>query len=121
MQSFGATLTVGPFFWLMGQTILVAFSLTCSLIKMILSNSQKLRKAQTARASRVPCSSSTRGTGIFPHTSLPSTRNMNAKVAVELYYIVSKMSVHNFSLTLSIHTLTRLETMLCVMCLIQGI
>ena len=37
-------------------------------------------------------SSRARGTGIFLHTSLPSTRNMNAKVAVELYYIFSKMS-----------------------------
>ena len=32
-------------------------------------------------------SSGTRETGVFVHTSLPLTRNMNAKIAVELYYI----------------------------------
>ena len=62
MQSFGATLTVGPhFFCLMGQTILVAFSLKTSRARTDMlsyqndarSNSQKLRKPQTARASRV--------------------------------------------------------------------
>ena len=100
MQSFGATLTVGPhFFCLMGQTILVAFSLKTSraCTDMLSYQNDAVKFSKTAKDTNSTCivyhSSSTRGTGIFLHTSLPSTRNMNAKVAVELYYIFSKMSI----------------------------
>ena len=63
-------------------------------------------------------SSRTRGTGFCLQTSMSLTMNMNVKVAVELYYIFSKISKFgiskigafhliildsgNFSLTLSI-------------------
>ena len=71
-------------------------------MKMMLSKSQKLRKTQTARARdasrdvhvmhHVHHNSRARGTGTFLQTSPPLTRNMIAKVAVELYCIFSKIS-----------------------------
>ena len=47
-----------------------------------------------------------RGTVLSLQTSQSLTRNMNVKVAIELYYIfskISKLDTGNFSLTLSIY------------------
>ena len=83
------------------QTISVAFSLkTSRACTDMLSNQNDAVKFSKKNCERhkqhvhhVHHGSSTRGTGTFLHISLPSTGNMNAKVAVELYYIFSKMSI----------------------------
>ena len=102
MQSFGANLTVGPhFFCLMGQTILVVFSLKTSraCTDTLSYHNDAVKFSKTAKDTNSTCTTCTIVPALVElvffsrDTSLPSTRNMNAKVAVELYYIFSKMSI----------------------------
>ena len=81
------------------QTILVAFSLKTSRAcnDMLSYENDAFKVSKTAkkhkqRVYHVHHSSRARGTGIFLQTSPLLTRNMIAKVAVELYCIFSKMS-----------------------------
>ena len=100
-QSFGATVTI--FFSLLVfngiiQTIFVAFSMrtfrACTgmlsskiMISIFLKKCAKRKK----RVHRVHNSSMARGTALSFQISLSLTRNMNVKVAIELYYILSKI------------------------------
>ena len=61
-------------------------------MKMMLSNSQKTAIKYKQHVHHFHHSSGARETDIFLQTSLPLTRNMNAKIAVEVYYIFSKIS-----------------------------
>ena len=79
------------------QTVLVAFLMKMSglctgmfFLKIMLSNFQKLPKSQK-HVHHVHHSSRARGTVLFLQTSPSLTRHMNVKVAVELYYIFSKI------------------------------
>ena len=81
------------------QTILVAFSLKTSRActdKLSYENEaikvSKTAKKHTQHVHHSHHCSRARGTGIFFQTSPPLTRNMIAKVAVELFCIFSKIS-----------------------------
>ena len=61
------------------------------LLKMIISNSQKLQKLKM-HVNHMRHSSRARVTVLSLQTSLLLTRNMNVTVAKELYYIFSEIS-----------------------------
>ena len=100
MQSFGPTLKIDPHFyclWDNSNHFGGSFNkkrhgrvLTCFLMKMMLSKLQNCEKHKQ-HVHKVHHSSKARETGIFLKTSLPLTRKMNAKIAVELYHIFSKI------------------------------
>ena len=80
------------------QTIFVAFSLKTSraCTDMLSYENDAIKVSKTAKNTQhvhhVHHSSRARGTGIFLQTSPPLTRNMIAKVAIELFCIFSKIS-----------------------------
>ena len=75
------------------QTVLVAFSMktfrACTGTFSTENNDFKLLK--TAKKHKKHVHHSARGTVLSLQTSLSLTENMNAKVALELYYIFSKI------------------------------
>ena len=92
MQSFGATLKFYPhFLCLMGWKTSRACTCMLSSENDDFKLSKKLRK-EKARALRAPYSSRARGTVLSLQTSMSLTRNMNVKVATELYYKFFKIS-----------------------------
>ena len=101
MQSFGATLKFDPHFFAFNgiiQTILVAFSVKTSwaCIGMLSSENDDFEFLNCEKHKKhehhMHYSSRACGTVLFLQTSLSLTRNLNVKVAIELYYIFSKIS-----------------------------
>ena len=81
------------------QTILVAFSMKTfrACTGMLSSENDDLNiiincEKHKKHVHHMYHSSKTRGTVLSLQTSLPSTRKMNIKVAIDLYYIFSKIS-----------------------------
>ena len=80
------------------QTILVAFSLKTSraCTDMLSCENGAIKVSKTAKHTQhvhhMHHSSRARGTGLFFQNSPPLTRNTIAKVAIELFWIFSKIS-----------------------------
>ena len=86
-------------FKLLKQTILVAFSIQTSraCTGILSSENDDFKFLKTAnktekQVNHVHQSSRARRTVLYFQTSLSLTRNMSVKVAIELYYIIYKIS-----------------------------
>ena len=98
MQSFAAILKFDPHFCVFNgiiQTILVAFSTktsrACTGMLSYENNVSEFLKAAKNIQKQVHYSSGARGTVLSLETSLSLTRNLNVNVAIELYYVFSKI------------------------------
>ena len=97
IQNFGATLMFDPHFFVFNgiiQTILVAFSMKTSraCTGMLFSENDDFKVLKTAKnikkyVHHVYYSYRARVTVLSLQTSIRLTRNINVKVAIELYYI----------------------------------
>ena len=86
------------------QTIFVSFSMKTSgaCSGMLSSENDDFNFLKTAKNIKIMCTGCTivpwmaRGAVLSLQTSLSWTRNMNVKVAIELYYIFSKISKFSY-------------------------